>query len=214
MGRWQSIPTNGPIEIGRRNIVAILRSHSYVHWNYFLALEEDLDRLSRFVDLAAGNDATYSIEIARLLLGASSEVDVVLKQLCRKHNPESTAESINAYFGVISQACSNFIAFEVQIPRYGLTLHPWIDWAERHPPIWWQDHNKVKHHRDVHFSKANLKNCINSVAALFVAVLHLYEEPGRNGELLQLPRLLNVGDQHFRGTNVGRYGNSFKYEVR
>jgi len=82
------------------------------------------------------------------------------------------------------------------------------------PPIWWQDHNKVKHHRDKHFPKANLKNCVNSIAALFVAVLHLYEEPGRNGELLQLPRLLNVGDQHFRGTQMGRYGNSYRYEVR
>ncbi|UXC38989.1 hypothetical protein [Cupriavidus gilardii] len=194
--------------------MAILRSHSYVHWNYFLALEEDLDRLSRYVDLAGGNDGTYSIEIARLLLGASSEVDVVLKQLCRKHNQESAAASIRAYFGEIYERCPNFIGFEVQIPRYGLTLHPWSDWVEGAPPIWWQDHNKVKHHRDEHFSKANLKNCVNSVAALFVAVLHLYEEPGRNGELLQLPRLFNVGDQHFRGTQMGRYGNSFKYEVR
>ena len=194
--------------------MAILRSHSYVHWNYFLALEEDLDRLSRYVDLAGGNDATYSIEIARLFLGASSEVDVVLKQLCRKHNSESAATTINAYFEVVSKACPNFIGFEVQIPRYGLTLHPWSDWGEGRPPIWWQDHNKVKHHRDEHFSKANLKNCLNSVAALFVAVLHLYEELGRNGELLQLPRLFNVEDQHFRGTQMGRYGNSFKYEVR
>jgi len=194
--------------------VAILRSHSYAHWNYFLALEEDLDRLSRYVDLAGDNDATYSIEIARLFLGASSEVDVVLKQLCRKHNSESPAETINAYFGAVSDACPNFIGFEVQIPRYGLALHPWIDWREGRPPIWWQHHNKVKHHRDKHFSKANLKNCLNSVAALFVAVLHLYEELGRNGELLQLPRLLNVGDQHFRGNQMGRYGNSFKYEVR
>lgn len=194
--------------------MTILRSHSYVHWNYFLALEEDLDRLSRYVDLAGGNDATYSIEIARLFLGASSEVDVVLKQLCRKHNRESRAESINAYFGEVSKACPNFIGFEVQIPRYGLTLHPWIEWAERVPPIWWQDHNKVKHHRDEFFPKANLKNCVNSVAALFVAVLHLYEEPGRNGELLQLPRLLNVGDRHFGGTQMGRYGNSYKYEVQ
>ncbi|MGN8112688.1 hypothetical protein ACTJLB_32365 [Paraburkholderia sp. 22098] len=96
--------------------MAILRSHSYVHWNYFLALEEDLDRLSRYVDLAEGNDATYSIEIARLFLGASSEVDVVLKQLCRKHNSESAATTINAYFEAVSEACPISLDLKCKFP--------------------------------------------------------------------------------------------------
>jgi hypothetical protein len=194
--------------------MAISRSHSYSHWNYFLALEEDLDRLSRYVDLVGNNDQTYSIEIARLFLGASSEVDVVLKQLAKKYNATSNASSINAYFSEISTHSPNFNDFEVQIPRYGLSLQPWTDWQANSPPIWWQDHNKVKHHRDQHFDRANLKNCLNSVAGLFVSVLHLYEEAAERAELLQLPRLFNVADSHFAGTVMGRYGHSIKYRVR
>lgn len=193
--------------------MTIHRAGTFAHWNYFLALEDDLDRLSRYVDFA-GNDGTYSLEIARLFLGASAEVDVVLKQLCKRYSPISTASSIGAYHAEVTANCPNFIDFEIRIPRYGLSHQPWVNWTEIHPPIWWSDHNKVKHQRDQHFERATLKNCLNAVGALFVAVLHLYEQEAANGELLQLPRLLNVGDQYFAGVQMGRYGNSFKYRVR
>ena len=40
------------------------------HWAYFLALEDDLYTLSRYVEIAKPNYETYSIEISRLLLSA------------------------------------------------------------------------------------------------------------------------------------------------
>lgn len=189
------------------------RARAFGHWNYFLALEDDLDKLSRYVDFS-GNESAYSLEIARLLLGASAEADVVLKQLCRKISQNSTASTIGAYRSEIVSNCPNFINFEVQIPRFGLTHQPWINWEENKPPHWWSDHNKVKHHRDEHFERATLKNCLNAVGGLFVAILHLYEQEAANGELLQLPKLFNVADQFFAGVQMGRFGNSFKYRVR
>jgi hypothetical protein len=183
------------------------------HWNYFIALEEDLDRLTRYVDLAGQNDNTYSIEIARLLLSASAEVDVVLKGLVKKRNVQSLAASINAYHPEVTAKCPNFIRYSVIIPRYGLTLTPWIDWAANSPPKWWSDNNKVKHHRDQYFDLATLKNCLNAVAALMVSVIHLYADEALNGGLLLLPRLFNVGDEHFAGTQMGRFGNSFCYRT-
>jgi hypothetical protein len=192
--------------------VGIQRQETLIHWNFFLSIEEDLDRLGRFVDFSANDDA-FSIEIARLFLAASAEVDVVLKQLCKALNPDSEASSINAYQAELLTALPNFQEFEVILPRYGLTLNPWTDWGRNHPPFWWQDHNKVKHHRHEHFDKANLKNCLNSIAALYVSVLHLYEQQASEGELLQLPRLFNVADRHFGGTKMGRYGHSFKYNL-
>ena len=36
---------------------------SFPHWNYFLAMEEDLDRLSRFVEFTTNNYECYSIEL-------------------------------------------------------------------------------------------------------------------------------------------------------
>lgn len=193
--------------------MGIERTTTPIHWNYFLALEEDLERLGRFVDLSGTNDNTYSIEIARLFLGASSEVDVVLKQLVQKLAPNSSASNITAYRPVITDSIPAFLEFEATIPRFGVTLKPWTDWSEENAPIWWQDHNRVKHRRHEHFEKANLKNCLNSVAGLYIAVLYLYSELASNGGLLQLPRLFNVSDRHFGGTQIGRYGNSFRYNL-
>jgi len=193
--------------------MAINRTTTFIHWNYFLALEEDLDRLARYVDLSGQNESTFSIEIARVFLSASAEVDVILKQVAVKNNPASEASSINAYFPEITQHYPNYIGFTVLVPRYGLTLTPWISWSANTPPFWWQDHNKVKHQRHNHFDKATLKNCLNTMAALFVSVIHLYSNEAEQGELLSLPRLLNVGDAHFGGTKIHRYGCSFCYKV-
>lgn len=192
--------------------MSIVRQETLIHWNFFLSIEEDLDKLARFVDFSA-NDNTYSIEIARLFLAASAEADVVLKQLCKSLNPDSDASSINIYYKYILNNIPRFKDFEVILPRYGLTLTPWTDWNEVHPPFWWQDHNKVKHYRHEHFQKANLKNCLNSIAGLYVSVLYLYKPQAENGELLQLPKLFNVGNAYFGGTMMGRYGHSFKYRL-
>ncbi|SFL20585.1 hypothetical protein SAMN04488498_1575 [Mesorhizobium albiziae] len=192
--------------------MAIQRNAPLIHWNFFLALEDDLDRLSRFIDLSGNND-TYSIEIARLLLSASSEVDIVLKQLCKQIDSSSSASSIGGYFDVVSIRIPDFFTFQVTIPRHELTLTPWIDWIAREtPPLWWSDHNKVKHTRHQNFSRANLKNCLNALAGLYISVLYLHRPEAEAGRLLGLPKLFNVSDAHFGGTQMGRFGNSFKYK--
>jgi len=190
--------------------MGINRQEALIHWNYFLALEEELEKLSKYVDFSA-NDTVYSIEIARLFLSSCSEVDVILKQICKSIDSDSNANSINAYFDEISPALPQLINFEVTIPRLGLTLTPWVDWASGHPPFWWQDHNKVKHHRHNYFERANLKNCLNSMAGLYSAVLYFYKDKAENGELHKLPKLFNVTDQRFGGTGMGRYGHFFRY---
>jgi hypothetical protein len=192
--------------------MGIIRTQSLLHWNFFLAIEEDMERLSRYVDFS-GNDSVYSIEIARLFLSTCSEVDVVLKQLCVSENPNSTASSINQYYTEIADSLPRFINFEVTLPRFGLTLNPWSNWQNGNPPFWWQHHNKIKHHRHDNFEKANLKNCLNAVAGLYVAVLYLYKREAENAELLTLPRLFNVSNDVFGGTQMGRFGISFRYRL-
>lgn len=193
--------------------MGIERQPTLLHWNYFLAIEEDLAKLSRYVDFIGNNDSTFSLEIARILFAASSEVDVVLKQLCLVINPASNAENINTYFNEITPAIPTFCGFKVLIPRFGLTLEPWIDWKTAASPEWWKAYNKVKHERHIHFDKATLKNCLNSVAALYISLLHLYKTEATNGDLMLLPQLFNVTDANFGGTGMGRWGHYFKYNI-
>ena len=70
---------------------------NFVHWNYYIALEQDLSKVSRFIEFSEANFETYSIELAHLLLAASSEVDVVLKSLCNIKNNQKNHKNINHY---------------------------------------------------------------------------------------------------------------------
>ena len=53
------------------------------HWNYLLSIENDLEVVSRFIELHEDNFKCFSIEISRLLMAAAAEVDVVCKQICK-----------------------------------------------------------------------------------------------------------------------------------
>lgn len=154
--------------------MAITTTSTLLHWNYFIALEADLVSLSRFVEFSEDNFGTYSIEMVHLLLASASEVDVVLKQFCAIVAPHEGANNIEAYRKTLLLLEPTIATISVSLPRFGLELTPWTNWREDRSPDWWSDHNKVKHGRGIHFSKANLKNVLNAIGGLFVALIFYY----------------------------------------
>ncbi len=175
-----------------------------VHWNYLLAIEDDLDRLSRYIEFDEKNFECFSIEISRILLTSAAEVDVVCKQICKKLKHESSAEDIHQYREEIKPVYPDIPDFKILIPRHGLTLTPWDNWKEeRGVPLWWTAYNKIKHRRDSEYHRGNLKNALNSVAGLFVMVLYLYREKANKGELTPPPKLIRVTEKHFMGVDLG-----------
>jgi hypothetical protein len=196
----------------RRNPdMTIEARETLLHWNYFLALEEDLERAARYIEFSESNFKAYSIELAHSLLASASEVDVIAKRICRHLQPEARAENINHYRRIITAAIPSLPMELVFVPRFGLTLHPWSNWADGEGnPLWWRKYNVVKHQRDDHFSDANLKNALNSMAGLLVAVFHFYRlEHGldhtrdgfRDTTRLLAPesRLLRLSDDYYYG---------------
>lgn len=145
------------------------------HWNYFLAIEKDLEYISRYIEFSNTNLGTYSIELAHILLSASSEVDVILKQLCSLIAPSQPADNINHYKAIIQANLAPFIIEEISIARYGINVKPWDNWASQQNPNWWRSYNNVKHERNNHFNEANLQNTINAVGALLITVVYFYK---------------------------------------
>ena len=177
------------------------------HWNYFLAIERDLDLLSRYVEFDRKNFDCFSLEIARILLASGAEVDVVCKQICKSINPKSRADNIIQYRKEIRAAFPGIPDFGILLPRFGLTLKPWDEWKKASGvPFWWTAYNKIKHQRDSEYHRASLKNALNAVAGLFVMVLHVNKDKAQNGELVPQPLLLTVDDPHCGGTAHGDYG--------
>lgn len=167
----------------------ISENASFRHWNYFLALESDLAQLSRFVEFTHENYATYSIEMVRLLLATASEVDVVLRQHCARVAGSERADDMERYRRVCCVHEPKMAALPISVPRFGLELTPWINWQKDRSPEWWADHNKVKHERGAHFSRANLKNVLNAMGGLFVALIFYYRGQVEDNRLVPAPDL-------------------------
>jgi len=193
--------------------MAIQEGSKYLHWNYFLALESDTEKLSRYVEFTTGNFSTYSLEMAHLLLAAASEVDVIAKILCKKVDSSQNADSIGKYREVLKPSFSKIQNMRVLIPRYGLELCPWSNWNNDENPEWWTAYNKVKHHRSTHYQRANLRNTLNAVAGLFVMLLFLYKEDAEAGTLAPSPTLFRVADEFFAGVDLGSGDVRFVYRL-
>lgn len=179
---------------------------SYPYWEYFLALDADLERAVRFVAPEPTNFSAYSIELARLLFSACSEIDVVAKALCAQVAPQASRKNIDDYRTVITKEYPNFPTVKAAIPRYGLEFQPWMDWQSGTNPVWWRSHTNVKHERTKHFPEANLKNSLNALAGLFLLVLYYYQPALYDHHLLPWPKLFHLHSDHYQPFRVvGNY---------
>ena len=174
--------------------MSIIQSQSRTHWNYFLALEADFLRLARFVEPAPDNYGTYSIELARLLISASSEVDVVLKMICGRIEGAGRAQSINKYREFVKPKFPFLEQAVVTVPRYGLEFVPWDNWQSNTTPNWWNAHNSVKHRRDTEFSLGSMQHAINAMGGLFLCLLVHYGFEDPSARLMPVPSLFEVAE--------------------
>ncbi len=174
--------------------MAIIESQKLSHWNFFLAVEEDLHQLSRFIEFTADNFETHSLELARILFAAAAEVDVVAKQLCKQFVPGSHASKMNEYGDLLAEHLPVLGEAKTAISRHGLTFQPWTNLQERSVPDWWRAYNDVKHPRHERYKSANLKNAMNAVAGLFLITLFHCNEEATSGQLKPNPVLFRLGE--------------------
>ena len=146
---------------------------THPHLNYFLALERDFETVARFIEPCEQNQSTFSLELARLLMATTQEVDVVMKLLGNHLDSSNAANNINDYCSIIMANRPEMIYDKVELPRYGMETQPWINWTTDNPPFWWTANNKIKHQRTHHFDRATLKNSFNALGALHLTLLHL-----------------------------------------
>ena len=146
-----------------------------IHWNFYISLEKDHENISRYIEFSSANETTYSIELAKLLMAASSEIDVVLKMLCSIL--QSRTQNIDEYRDCIQNRLQDLISEEILIDRFSMRMKPWINWANHGSlnPDWWRSYNKVKHERNLNYPAANLKNTINAVGALLIVLIYYYK---------------------------------------
>jgi len=163
------------------NIIKIMGIHyeaSNIHWNYYLAIESDFEKVSRYIEFTEANNHTFSIELARIIMGGTQEIDGIMKKICRLLKPESDPQNIKHYRQIIKESLPAIIEESAQIPRFRMSGQPWINWQSNdddNSPDWWKANNNIKHNRTENFEDANLKNAFNCVGALLIVTLSYYK---------------------------------------
>ena len=142
-----------------------------IHWNYFISIEDDLYKLSRYIEFDKKNETVFSIELVRLLIASSSEFEVVAKELYKIKSQNNRTGNIRKNLQLFYPFISDL---EIIVPRFGLQYTPLLNWKTDNDCEWWNSYNLVKHLRNSSYEKANLKNAINSIGALYIVNLFYY----------------------------------------
>ncbi|HEY5041241.1 MAG TPA: hypothetical protein VIK53_04505 [Verrucomicrobiae bacterium] len=156
--------------------MAIVHTKSKIHWSFFIALEQDVETMTRYIEPVPQNYGAYSLEMCRILFAAASECEIVLKELAKLFRFDSERFNIDRLREVITVNLPELASEKVFIRRYGLELDPWSNWRANQNPDWWQSYNSVKHQRLDNYDKGNLQNALNAVAALKVATVFYYRK--------------------------------------
>ncbi len=114
-------------------------------------------------------------------MAATQEVDVVMKLLCELIHPGCKKDKINDYYPIIVGNFNDFKKETVELPRFGMSSSPWIDWSAEKSPLWWQANNKIKHERSKEFHQATLKHAFNSMGGLLLTVAYYYNREMASG---------------------------------
>lgn len=142
-------------------------------WRYFLSLEADLEHTTRYVEPCAANFGTYSIEFARLLLAACTEVEVVARDLCTAAGTRAT--KMDEYRTVLIKEYPHIHEIKIRVPRFALTFEPFSAWALGKSPAWWSEHQSVKHDRGSSFHLASALRCFEATSGLLALLAYLHQ---------------------------------------
>lgn len=146
------------------------------YFNYYLELENDFFSTEPYVTIEEDNYRTYSIQYTKIYLSICSEIDCLLKEICKNIDATTKANKINLYYPIITNEFENFKQEGVYFQKQKIELYPWEEWQESSAPKWWVYYNKIKHQRleqdsksDITYYKfSNLENVLNALAALYV----------------------------------------------
>jgi len=188
-----SVQGIGGAGIGDQSAVGVPSAQeAFPHWQYFRSLEAEFEKSLEFVELTQQNFATYSTAFVRILLSASSEVDVLMKQICASRKLAKPPTNMDQYRKAINEQFPNFHEMRVFIPRYGKMFQPWMAWGANKNPSWWQAYNDVKHERNKFYASANMEAAANAVAGLFCTVLYFHKTALESGKLHPMPSLVST----------------------
>lgn len=156
-----------------------------IYWSYYLSIEKMLANTIQFVSPSEENENTYSDEFTKIILLSCSEIDSILKLLCKLNNIILTDREYNMKNYAKMLEKDTFIKHESYGPEYVSTINesfllvtPFKDINSKIKYAgleWWKDYQSLKHNRMENAKKGNLKNSIFSVSAHYILMTKLMD---------------------------------------
>ena len=193
-----------------------------VFWNYYLILEKDFLKTERYVTLDLGdnnlydgnvptnpaNSYVFSVEYVKQYQAICSEIDVILKAICREL--QSNHEKMDQYAKTILNDTFWKQITSQKVLLRNIELQPFINWSDNpyKAPDWWRPYNGVKHDRAEKYKEANLKNVLNALAGLYTLEIYLVKYIGNRDNEKDVPNdiseLFSLKDWETRETVIGK----------
>ncbi|MCG1037075.1 hypothetical protein [Polaribacter sargassicola] len=181
------------------------------YWTVYKNLERELSDLSNLIHIDDKQLNVYSIKIAELLLRTVVEIESISKTLYFQNGGEKPDDS-NLYFDT---DCLNLLEKKWQLSKKKVQISGtnfYFSIAENQilTPLkkanqrgtsssdWQRAYQAVKHNRVKSLTKANLKNLIRSMAALYILNIYNNEnnyQLGKEGSGVNFDR--NIGSKIF-----------------
>lgn len=192
-----------------------------LHWSYYLVLEKDFLDTERYISFDLGdnylydsqtihnygNSSTFSNEFVKQYQAICSEVDVILKTICKELG-DITANSMPAYTDLVLKKWGALSEQKVRMNT--IELQPFKNWKSSpsySAPDWWTPYNRVKHERLENFKEANLKNVMNALAGLYTLESYLVKYIGDRDKTKDVPNdisnLFELIDFHTNAKVIG-----------
>lgn len=137
-------------------------------------------------DILEYKGSYYSNEYIKQYQAICSEVDVIMKSICKEFGNPSV-EKMTQYTPIILQRWPNIKNQKVEMKD--MELQPFLNWQETpyQSPDWWKPYNDVKHKRIDNYKNANLKNVLNALAGLYILCNYFVKEIGDRDNTYDVP---------------------------
>ena len=154
------------------------RSTFEMYWRYYLSIEKMMKNTSQYVCPSKQNKNTYSDEFMKIILLSCSEIDSILKVICKENNVILKDKDYNMY--------EYAKVLETQDDIKGWAFSPVCDTSSRDKSFvcfpfknldsqkpyaglsWWEAYQKLKHNRVENAIIGNLENAVYAITAHFV----------------------------------------------
>ena len=170
-------------------------------WNYYLHLEKDFIKLTRYIAIHKDNYKTFSDEVHKQLLSVAMEFENLNKKISKELQvtlPEKC--SINDFTNWLfkDENLSKNIVINVLYSKENIELTPFKKERykyrnkdgkeiEKEQMPWWRAYNAIKHDRYTSYSEVNFEHLLNALAALNYCEMYLVKEIGDKTDEIDVP---------------------------